>query len=211
MPRTAGTAGTAISGTFTSAISAAGAAADGAMPCTAGALAGGGWFPAWAGITTRRRSTPTPTPTFRRARRHPYRPHRFGIIAATRRATTPTCRNATSRGSRFPGNRQDGWRRIRSKKPSQIGADALQHGRLRLGHGKTLAGDRLEHADIDPRGLGDDVARDRRDRIAIGVDAGRDPAPHEILVEAVGRLAGREPAAIALGEPVAAAVRGMDL
>src|SRR6266851_2503108 len=99
----------------------------------------------------------------------------------------------------------------RSEKPPQIGADALQHGGLRLGDGKALAGDRLEYADIDPRGLGDDVAWDRRDRVVVGVAARRHPAPQEILVEAVGRLAGRKPAGIALGEPVAAAVRGMDL
>src|SRR5207248_6930479 len=93
----------------------------------------------------------------------------------------------------------------------EIGADALEHRDVRLRRNKAFAGDRLEHADIDLRRLADDLARDRRDRVAIGVAACGDPAAEEILVEAVGRLAVGEPGGIARGEPVAAAVRGVDL
>ena len=81
------------------------------------------------------------------------------------------------------------------------------------GIGKVEAppGDRLEHLDIEMRGFGDDFARDRRDRVAIRIATRRHPAPDKILVEAFGRLAALEPRLIALGEPIAAAVRGVDL
>src|SRR5207249_11226473 len=59
--------------------------------------------------------------------------------------------------------------------------------------------------------LCDDFARDGGNRVAVGVDAGRHPTPQEILVEAVGRLARREPVRITFGEPVAAAIGGVDL
>src|SRR5205823_770167 len=88
--------------------------------------------------------------------------------------------------------------------------DALEDGRLRLRHGELFPGYPLESADIDPRRLGDDLARDRRDRVAIGVAARCDPPAQEILVEALRRLAGSKAARIALREPIAAAVRGMD-
>src|ERR1051325_804134 len=98
-----------------------------------------------------------------------------------------------------------------SEVPPQVSADALEHRRFRLWDGELLAGYPLERVDIDPRRIGDDLARDGRDRVAVGVAARRHPAAQKILVEAVGRLARRATERLALGEPIAAAVRGMDL
>jgi sterol desaturase/sphingolipid hydroxylase (fatty acid hydroxylase superfamily) len=74
-----------------------------------------------------------------------------------------------------------------SEVPPQVIPDSLEHRSVRLRHGEAVAGDRLEHADVDPRRFADDLARDRRDRVAVGVAARRDPAAQEVLVEAVGR------------------------
>ena len=67
-----------------------------------------------------------------------------------------------------------------------------------IGKVETLPGDGLEHLDIEAGGFGDDIARDLRERVAIRIAAGGDPAPHEILVEAFRRLAFGETALIAL-------------
>src|SRR5438552_13702410 len=98
-----------------------------------------------------------------------------------------------------------------SEIPSEVGADAGENRNLGLRHDKALAGDGLEHINIYPRGFEDDGARDRRDWIAIGVAALAHPAAHEILVEAFGRLARGEALFVAVAEPIAAAVWGMDL
>src|SRR5690348_8348461 len=74
-----------------------------------------------------------------------------------------------------------------------------------------MAGDGLVDLDIDPRRLQYDLGRNRRDWIPIGVAARDDPAAHEVLVEAFGRLARREAAIVAPGLPVAAAVGRVDL
>src|SRR5262249_36551879 len=94
----------------------------------------------------------------------------------------------------------------RSEVPSPVSADAPEHRNLGTRRHELLSGDRLEGADIDVCRFGDDLARDRRDRVAIGVAARRHPAAQKILVEAVGRLAGGEAARVAFGEPIAAAV-----
>src|SRR6516225_10972390 len=82
---------------------------------------------------------------------------------------------------------------------------------MRFRHDKALTGDRLEHADIDPCGFEDDVARDFRDRVAVGVAPLGHPTPYEILIEALGRLAGGKAALVALADPIPAAVRRVDL
>src|SRR5712671_5651800 len=87
----------------------------------------------------------------------------------------------------------------------EIGADAGENRSVRRRHNKAFPGHGLAHVDIDPGGLENDVARDRRDRVAIGVAALAHPAAHEILVEALGGLTGGEALLVAFGEPVAAA------
>src|SRR5437870_2371983 len=93
----------------------------------------------------------------------------------------------------------------------EIGADAREYRNVRLQNDKAFPGDGLVNVDIDLRRLDDDVARDRRDRVAIRIAALADPAAHEVLVEALRRQAGGDAPLIAVGEPVAATVRGMDL
>src|SRR6267143_6806463 len=72
----------------------------------------------------------------------------------------------------------------------EIGADASENRSVRRRHNKAFPGHGLAHVDIDPGGLENDVARDRRDRVAIGVAALAHPAAHEILVEALGGWTG---------------------
>src|SRR6266478_3751445 len=102
-------------------------------------------------------------------------------------------------------------RRCRSEIAREIGADAREDRNVRLRHDKTFPGYGLVHVDIDPRGLENDVTRDRRDRVAIRIATLAHPAAYEVLVEALWRPAGGEALLVAVGEPVAAAVRSMDL
>src|SRR6266851_3987330 len=98
-----------------------------------------------------------------------------------------------------------------SQEPREVGADALKHRDRRVGQREGLAGDRLENADIESRSLEDDVARNLGDLVLVRVAARHHPAAHEILVEALGRLAGGETLGIGAVEPIAAAIRRVDL
>ena len=60
-------------------------------------------------------------------------------------------------------------------------------------------------------GFENDLARDLRDRVAVGVAALADPTPHKVLVQTLGRLAGCEAPHVALADPVTATVGCVDL
>src|SRR5258708_13883613 len=98
-----------------------------------------------------------------------------------------------------------------SKEICEIGPDALEHRDRRVRQRKRLAADRLEDPDIYPRPFEHDVPRNLRDRVLVGIAARDHPAAHEILVEALRTLAGGKAPLIAFEEPIAAAVRRMDL
>jgi len=72
-------------------------------------------------------------------------------------------------------------------------------------------GDRFESLDVDRGGGEHELVRNRRKLVAVGIATGGDPAADDVLVEAVRPLASREAGLVAVGPPVAAAVRGMDL
>src|SRR6185312_12551926 len=72
----------------------------------------------------------------------------------------------------------------------EIPPNAVEHHDRLARQREALPGHRLEHIDIDARCFKDDVARDLRDRVLVGIAPGHDPAPHEILVEAVRLLTG---------------------
>jgi len=81
-----------------------------------------------------------------------------------------------------------------------------------LGEPKGLAGDQLIEQDISPREFDPEgVRRWRQGGIVVWVAVFREPEPQELLVDVVRFLTAGETLFVALGEPVAAGVGGMDL
>ncbi len=76
---------------------------------------------------------------------------------------------------------------------------------------KRLCGDLLAGGDIGARGFEDDLARDRRDVLAVRVATPRHPVAHQILVEAFRTLAFGETLLVAFEKPITAAVGSVDL
>ena len=93
----------------------------------------------------------------------------------------------------------------------EVGTDAGEDRSFGLRQGEAFTGDGFVYPDIKPRRFQDDFVRDLRQRVAVGVATLADPAPHKILVEALGGLPGGEPALIAVADPIPAAVRSVDL
>jgi len=81
-----------------------------------------------------------------------------------------------------------------------------------LGEPKGLAGDQLIEQDIAPREFDPEGVRCRRQGgVVVWVAVVREPEPQELLVDVVRFLTPGEALFVALGEPVAAGVGGMDL